>query len=272
MATNRSSNNLAYGLNNALQTLAPEPIFAKRAPTSSDIAQLGTFWIYNSTPVQIYMFTSGGVWTELASDSGAGIFSALTVNGVTALNGALTVNSGTGSIAVGTDAVQKSISIGNATGNTSVSIASGTGAINIGTSIAKTITIGNATGATALVFNAGSGLSSFNTGVATAPVSSSTATAAFVSSLTAGTSVHNTTGYDLLCNIALIVSSSTTATITLGVGSATGPTTNTVVPSFTTASSIIIPIVAWVPNNYFLVYNTTGTIVVASATVQSCPL
>lgn len=272
MAIIRTGNNLAYGLQNALQTLAPEPIFALRIPTSTDYAQLGTLWVYKATPARIFMFTGSGVWTELASDSGSGIFAALTVNGATALNGALTVNSGTSSIAIGTDSVQKSISIGNATGNTSVSIDSGTGSINVGTSIAKTITIGNATGATALVFNAGTGLSKFNTGVATAPVNSSVATAAFVASLTAGTSVQNTTGYDLLCNITLIVSSSTTATITLGVGAATGPTTNTVVPSFTVAAATIINMNAWVPNNYFLVYNTTGTIVVASATVQSCPL
>jgi hypothetical protein len=242
MAIIRTGNNLAYGLQNALQTLAPEPIFALRIPTSTDYAQLGTLWVYKATPARIFMFTGSGVWTELASDSGSGIFAALTVNGATALNGALTVNSGTSSIAIGTDSVQKSISIGNATGNTS------------------------------LVFNAGTGLSKFNTGVATAPVNSSVATAAFVASLTAGTSVQNTTGYDLLCNITLIVSSSTTATITLGVGSATGPTTNTVVPSFTVAAATIINMNAWVPNNYFLVYNTTGTIVVASATVQSCPL
>lgn len=273
MAILRNGNNLAYGFNNALQTLAPQPIFAKRAPLSSDVAELGTIWIYQASPAQIYIFTSGGVWSQLVSDAGEGIFSSLTVNGDSVLNGGLVVDSGSSAIDIGTDAVAKAIAIGNGTGATSVTIDSGTEGINIGTnSVAQTITIGNDTGTTALVFNAGSGLSSFNSGVATAPVASSVATAAFVTSLTAGTSVHNTTGYDLLCNITLIISSATTATITLGVGPATGPTTSTVVPSFSAASSIIVPISAWVPSGYYLVYNHTGTITVASATVQSCPL
>lgn len=309
MAINRSYNNLAYGFNNALQSLAPAPILAQRAPSSSDVAELGTLWIYQGSPVEMYIFTSGGTWTELTTDSGAGgPFSSLTVNGATALNGALTVNSGASAIAIGTDAVAKTITLGNSTGATSITMNAGTGGVSVGANaiahtvtigngtgasqvvinsgtagvqignnaVAQTVTIGNVTGASAVVVEAGTGGialgSAAGTHVSTAPVNSNVATSAFVTSLTAGTSVQNTTGYDLLCNISLIVSSSTTATITLGVGSATGPTTSTVVPSFTTASSIIIPIVAWVPNNYYLVYNHTGTITVASATVQSCAL
>jgi len=111
-----------------------------------------------------------------------------------------------------------------------------------------------------------------NGGISTAPVNSSVATAAFVTTLTAGTSVRNTTGYDLMCNIVLVVASSTNATITLGVGAATGPTANTVYPTFTVVSSTLLSFNAIVPNNYYLVYNTTGTITVSSVTVQSCAL
>lgn len=113
---------------------------------------------------------------------------------------------------------------------------------------------------------------SVSSGISTAPVNSSVATAAFVATLTAGTSVHNTTGYDLMCNIVLIVSSATNATITLGVGAATGPTANTVYPTFSVVSTTMMSFSAVVPNGYYLVYNTTGTITVASVTVQSCPL
>ena len=109
-------------------------------------------------------------------------------------------------------------------------------------------------------------------GISTAPVNSSVATAAFVTTLTAGTSVQNTTGYDLMCNIVLVVASSTNATITLGVGAATGPTANTVYPTFTAVSSTMLSFSAIVPNNYYMVYNTTGTISVSSVTVQSCAL
>lgn len=113
---------------------------------------------------------------------------------------------------------------------------------------------------------------SVSSGISTAPVNSSVATAAFVTTLTAGTSVQNTTGYDLMCNIVLEVASSTNATITLGVGAATGPTANTVYPTFTAVSSTMLSFSAIVPNNYYMVYNTTGTISVSSVTVQSCPL
>lgn len=343
MAVNRRNTNLSYGLNNALQTANPEYIFALRAPTSADTAAFGTFWFYkvSSTSVNMYIFTSASSWVQIPLGSQSPIFSGLTVNGATALNGALTVNSGTSAIAIGTDAFAKTITLGNSTGATSIALNAGTAGISIGTNaIAHTVTLGNVTGASAVNVNTGTGGSTvtttngiftvatgtgtvtisgdatantvlvgsgagvkavtvgstnttsatiiqagsgkvtitsptaalFSSSIATAPVDSNVATAAFTASLTAGTSVQNTTGYDLLVNITLIVSSSTTATIVLGVGSATGPTTNTVVPSFSTASSIIIPIVAWVPNNYFLVYNTTGTITVASATVQSCAL
>ena len=105
----------------------------------------------------------------------------------TTTNGIFTLNTGTGTISLGTDAVAKTINIGNSTGATAVSLNTGTGsslnlgtnaiahtvtignqtgasaltldagtgAINIGTAIAKTITLGNATGATSLVFNSG---------------------------------------------------------------------------------------------------------------------
>jgi len=78
-------------------------------------------------------------------------------------------------------------------------------------------------------------------GLTTTPVNSSVATAAFVTTLTAGTSVQNTNAYDIICNICLAVSSATTATITLGVGSATAPTTNTVTPSVVLSTGTFTP-------------------------------
>ena len=87
--------------------------------------------------------------------------------------------------------------------------------------------------------------------------------------MTANTGAQNTTGYDLLCNISIQVSAATTATITLGVGTSSTPTASTAVASFSTAALEIINLVAYVPNNYYLLYNTTGTITVTSVTVQS---
>ncbi len=73
----------------------------------------------------------------------------------------------TGNIAIGTDANARGIFVGNTTGTSALTLDSGTGAINIGTTIAKTLTIGNTTGATALNLNSGTGgisLASTSTG------------------------------------------------------------------------------------------------------------
>lgn len=40
-----------------------DPIIAHRAPSSSDIVEIGQIWIYNKT---VYVFTSKSTWTQLA--------------------------------------------------------------------------------------------------------------------------------------------------------------------------------------------------------------
>jgi len=107
--------------------------------------------------------------------------------------------------------------------------------------------------------------------IATAPVASSTATST-LGAITLGTALQNTTGYDILVNYAISVTSSTTATIVLGVGSTSTPSTDTVVASFSTATPVIYTLTALVPNNYYVLIDTTGTIVVATTTTQVCPL
>ena len=60
MAVNNLNNNVAYGLNNGLQSLSPLPIIAKRAPTANDVAEYGAMWIYNDN---VWIFTSSATWT-----------------------------------------------------------------------------------------------------------------------------------------------------------------------------------------------------------------
>ena len=111
------------------------------------------------------------------------------------------------------------------------------------------------------------------TPIATVPPSSSTATTAFGTSITAGTAKQNTLGYNILVNISVDVASATTATIVLGVGPTSTPATNTVVSSFSTVTALpSISFSAIVPNSYYLLVNTTGTIIITSITVQSCPM
>ncbi len=112
----------------------------------------------------------------------------------------------------------------------------------------------------------------FNAGLVTAPVASSVATTAYGSTLTAGTALRNTTGYDLLVNICATVTAATGATFVMGVGSTSTPTTNTIIPSFTVATATQYSFNAIVPNNYYLLVNDTGTITLSSLTIQSCPL
>ncbi len=107
-------------------------------------------------------------------------------------------------------------------------------------------------------------------GIITAPVSSNTATIGFGTSLTAGTSVQNTLGYDILLNISVAVTMAVGATIVLGVGTTSTPTTNTVIAS--TSVAAVYNFCAIVPNNYYVLVNTAGTIVIGSITVQVCPL
>lgn len=57
MALKRNIKNLAYGFNNPLQGLAPEPIIAVRNPTTADQAEIGTQWINKSTN-SAYVLTS----------------------------------------------------------------------------------------------------------------------------------------------------------------------------------------------------------------------
>lgn len=105
--------------------------------------------------------------------------------------------------------------------------------------------------------------------IKTAPPSSHTVTTAFGDSLSVDSAAQNTLGYDIILNISVVVASATSATIVLGVGSSATPTTDTVVASFSTAAALTFSFVAYLPNNYYVLVNTTGTISVTSITVQA---
>lgn len=130
-------------------------------------------------------------------------------------------------------------------------------------------TITNSISTNSSVFIKSTTAINFSSSITTTPVASSVATVAFGSSLTAGTAVQNTTGYNLLVNVSIVVTAATGATITMGVGPTNTPTKNTVISSFSVAETVSF--CALVPNSYYLLVDTTGTIVVSSITTQSCP-
>ena len=101
--------------------------------------------------------------------------------------------------------------------------------------------------------------------IRTAPPASNTVTTAFVSTLTFGTAVQNTTGYDIEVEIGIIVTAATTATIVLGVSSSATPTTNTVVASFSTTG--VLTLSAYVPHNYYLLVDKTGSLTQTNSVV-----
>lgn len=95
MSTQSNFNNLSYGLQNPLQSLAPQPIISKRAPVSTDSAAFGALWINQAvTPQTVYVFTASQTWQQLAADAAAGVFSSLTVTGNSVLNGLVATATG----------------------------------------------------------------------------------------------------------------------------------------------------------------------------------
>lgn len=134
MSFQTPTNKTAYGFNNPIQTLSPEPIIANRAPSTSDIAEFGQLWVYDN---MVWVFTSAQTWTELASDSGDATFDALTVNGTSTFNGTIdavtgnepiTLDSGTGTISISGDAAATTVGIANGAGVKGVTLGSTNGA------------------------------------------------------------------------------------------------------------------------------------------------
>ena len=155
MAVNRSSVNVGYGLSNALQALAPQPIVAQRAPSATDYAEIGTIWVDQAINTY-YVLTSAGNWIE-SGNGGPGSFTTLTSTGATTLattgastnsfgnqTGATAVNilAGTGGIEV--EAANGAVTISSGTSAMNISADALATAINIGTgaAVVKTIAIG----------------------------------------------------------------------------------------------------------------------------------
>lgn len=75
-----------------------------------------------------------------------------------------------------------------------------------------------------------------------------------------GTAFQNTSGANVIITRYISVTSATSADILLGVGLSATPSQATIVSSFTTAAPLIIPITVYVPNNYYYLLSTSGTI------------
>ena len=131
----RTRSLVGYGLDNALQNLAPQVIQANRAPTTSDTAPQGACWVWQANS-QIW-FNSGIInglaqWLLLESSGGPGVFSSLLVNpGPVTTQGTGAVNISADAVAttinVGTGAAVKTVSVGNTTAGTTVAFSTPSG-------------------------------------------------------------------------------------------------------------------------------------------------
>lgn len=102
MAVRRFNPEMAYGVGDSLIPLAPLPIVARRNPTASDLAQLGTTWINESTGavwILARILANASDWVTSPVIGGAGVFTSLQVT-----TGSLTVDAGAGGIDVGAGA------------------------------------------------------------------------------------------------------------------------------------------------------------------------
>lgn len=99
MAVRRIIPDQAYGIGDALIPLAPIPIIAKRDPKTSDLAQLGTTWVNESTGavwILAQIATNSANWVTSPVIGGVGVFTSLEVT-----SGDLTIDNGAGGINVG---------------------------------------------------------------------------------------------------------------------------------------------------------------------------
>src|SRR5574338_604727 len=98
MALKRLIVNQSYGLGDALLTMAPLPIIARRDPTTADLAELGTVWcnVVTSTIYMLASITAGSANWTTSPASGVGVFTSVTIN-----PGNLTITAGNAVISAG---------------------------------------------------------------------------------------------------------------------------------------------------------------------------
>lgn len=79
-------------------------------------------------------------------------------------------------------------------------------------------------------------------------------------SLALGTNYQNSAGYDVILTVYVSITAATAGSLSLGVGSATGPTQQTIIASLTTAAIVVVPVPIYIPSGYYALLSTGGTI------------
>lgn len=225
------------------------PIQAKRAPTVRDINYaIGQQWVYVAGNEIFFLSSVVGNtanWVQLEGGGGGGAFNITGPTGtITTTAGPLTINSGTGTLGISTDAAAttvnvgtgagvKTVTLGSTTGASNTSINAGTAGVEIGTdAVAMPIVIGNATGATGVSVSTGTNGFTVATGTGNVSISNDPAativnvgTGNGLKSVTLG-SVNTASSTDIYAGTGGIVVAAaggtvsvTSSTSTLGIGS-----------------------------------------------------
>lgn len=172
---NRTINNVGYGLSNALQNLAPLPIVANRAPSTSDSGQIGQIWVWPSQDeawILVSNANASATWNLIESSGGPGIFSSLLVNpGPVTTQGTGAVNISADAVAttvnIATGGAAKAVTIGSTNTSSATTIQGGTGKTQVlnNSNVAGAITIETNGGTTETILienNAGTSASSIS--------------------------------------------------------------------------------------------------------------
>jgi hypothetical protein len=83
------------------------------------------------------------------------------------------------------------------------------------------------------------------------------------SSLALGSAYHNTLGYDILLTVYMNISNTTNANFLLGVGPTNTPTQQNIITNFNINSNtthLVFPVPIYLPNNYYALLSTSGTV------------
>ena len=230
MAVNRNRN-LAYGFNDTLIDLAPQPIVSQRAPTTSDQAEIGSLWIDQPND-------DGYVLTQVASGSstwigiggGSGTFTSVTAT--TTITAGTSIASGT-TMTVGTDLTVSGLGLGvvqsdgtglftSSAGTDGQLLVAGTGVAPVWASITSATLVITPGAGTLNIEESGGTANSFVTDVAgpVAPLAGVTTMAGGTNISTDG-SVANTITWNLDDNISLLGSVTAGVDLTMSSGDCT---------------------------------------------------
>lgn len=247
----------------ALQVIASNPTGNVTLSLPQDIAPTSSphfLGVHLTNPLEV---SSGGIGINTVPSNGQipiGNGATYTAATLTAGTG-ISITNGAGSIQISSSGVVVTPAALTKTDDTNVTLTlGGTPATSLLQPTSLTL------GWTGSLSSARGGTGLPGTGLITAPAASQS------SALSIGAAFQNLLGYDVVLTVYLAIASATTGNILLGVGPTTTPTQQTIVSGLTLAALNVIPVTIYLPNNYYALLSTSGTITVTISGQQAMPV